>query len=144
MAIQTTEGHGNGSATNSLPLIINGVVKAVNLPADSIADNVVTTAKINALAVTTAKINALAVTTAKIAANAVSVAKMQVFKSAELTGTGAAQNAAHGLGVIPGLVMIFPTNLSGGVYVLVEGTHTITNVVVTVTSGEKFMVVAFV
>jgi len=134
MAIQTTEGHGNGSATNSLPLIINGVVKAVNLPADSIADNVVTTAKINALAVTTAK----------IAANAVSVAKMQVFKSAELTGTGAAQNAAHGLGVIPGLVMIFPTNLSGGVYVLVEGTHTITNVVVTVTSGEKFMVVAFV
>ena len=71
---------------------------------------------------------------------------MKVFKSVELTGTGSAQNVAHGLGAAPGLVMVYPTNTSAateGVYVVSEGSHTSTNVVVTVTSGKKYRVVAF-
>jgi hypothetical protein len=65
------------------------------------------------------------------------------FKSTEQTGTGSPQNIAHGLGVVPSVVTIQPSNLTGGVYVVVEGTHTSTNVVVTVTSGEKYLVVAY-
>lgn len=69
-----------------------------------------------------------------------------VFKSSEQTGTGSSQNIAHGLGVTPSLVLVYPTDTSpatAGVYVLTEGTHTSTNVVVTVTTGKKFKVVAF-
>lgn len=64
------------------------------------------------------------------------------FKSAEQTGTGAPQNVAHGLGVVPNLVLVIPTELTGGAYDVAEGTHTDTNVVVTVTNGEKFVVYA--
>ena len=151
MGATTTEGTGHGSATKSLPVIINGVVKTANIAPDAVVnsdvtDNAVGTSELVALAVTTAKIDALAVTTAKIAANAVTVAKMKVFKSSEQTGTGSAQNIAHGLAVTPGLVMIFPTDTSPsvlGTYVVTEGSHGSTNVVVTVTSGKKYMVVAF-
>ena len=65
------------------------------------------------------------------------------FKSTEQTGNGSPQNVAHGLGVTPSLVLILPSNLTGGAYVVVEGTHTSTNVVVTVTNGEKYIVVAY-
>lgn len=65
------------------------------------------------------------------------------FKSTEQTGNGSPQNIAHGLGVAPSLVLVIPSNLTGGAYVVVEGTHTSTNVVVTVTSGEKYLVVAY-
>ena len=161
MGATTTEGTGNGSATKSFPAIINGVVKTANIAPNAVVNSdvtdnavgtselvalAVTTAKIGALAVTTAKIDALAVTTAKIAANAVTVAKMSVFKSSEQTGTGGAQDIAHGLAVTPGLVMVFPTDLTPGTdgdYVVTEGSHGSTNVVVTVTSGKKYMVVAF-
>ena len=161
MGATTTEGTGNGSATKSFPAIINGVVKTANIAPNAVVNSdvtdnavgtselvalAVTTAKIGALAVTTAKIDALAVTTAKIAANAVTVAKMSVFKSSEQTGTGGAQDIAHGLAVTPGLVMVFPTDLTPGTdgdYAMTEGSHGSTNVVVTVTSGKKYMVVAF-
>jgi hypothetical protein len=69
-----------------------------------------------------------------------------VFVSAEQTGTGSAQNVAHGLGVIPRFVVIVPTDLTPattGSYVVTEGTHTTTNVVVTVTTSKKFKVLAF-
>jgi predicted RecA/RadA family phage recombinase len=69
-----------------------------------------------------------------------------VFKSTEQTGTGSAQNVAHGLGVTPGTVIIFPTDTSPattGTYVVTEGTHDGTNVVVTVTTSKKFKAVAF-
>jgi hypothetical protein len=65
--------------------------------------------------------------------------------SAEQTGTGSAQNVAHGLGVIPRFVMVSPTDLTPatvGSYVVTEGTHTTTNVVVTVTTSKKFKVLA--
>ena len=161
MGATTTEGTGNGSATKSFPAIINGVVKTANIAPNAVVNSdvtdnavgtselvalAVTAAKIGALAVTTAKIDALAVTTAKIAANAVTVAKMSVFKSSEQTGTGGAQDIAHGLAVTPGLVMVFPTDLTPGTdgdYAMTEGSHGSTNVVVTVTSGKKYMVVAF-
>lgn len=65
------------------------------------------------------------------------------FKSTLQTGTGSAQNVAHGLGVTPSLVVVVPYDLTGGAYVVTEGTHTSTNVVVTVTNGEKFIVLAY-
>ena len=68
-------------------------------------------------------------------------ARLKVFKSTEQTGTGSSQNIAHGLGVTPGLVIAFVTD-AGSTFVLTEGTHDATNVVVTVTSGKKFKVVA--
>lgn len=70
---------------------------------------------------------------------------MPIFISAEQTGTGSAQNVAHGLGAIPSQVFIAPTDLTPatvGSYSAVEGTHTTTNVVVTVTANKKFKVLA--
>jgi hypothetical protein len=70
----------------------------------------------------------------------------RIFVSAELTGTGGAQNVAHGLGVVPGLVFVAPTDTAPatiGVYTVTEGAHDATNVIVTVTSGKKFKVLAY-
>jgi hypothetical protein len=77
--------------------------------------------------------------------SATSLAAAGRFISAETTGTGSAQNVAHGLGVIPSAVIIAPTEYSGtGAFDIAEGTHTTTNIVVTVTSGLKFKVLALV
>lgn len=68
------------------------------------------------------------------------------FKSAELTGTGAAQNVAHGLGRVPSFVLVIPTDLTPatvGAYSVVEGAHNATNVIVTVTLSKKFRVFAW-
>ena len=141
MAATTTEGTGNGSVENIKPRIYNGVVKTDNIDPSTVIESDVADG-----AVTSDKLASNSVTTAKVANQAVTVAKMKVFKSAEQTGTGATQNIAHGLGVAPGLVMVYPTDTSvstAGVYVVSEGAHTTTNVVVTVTSGKKFVVVAF-
>jgi hypothetical protein len=124
---QTTEGAGPGSVTRVLPKIFNGVVKTENIPPSTvvntdIADN--------------------SVTTNKLANGAVTVAKMKVFKSEEVTGNGNSQNIAHGLNAIPSVVMVFPTE-AGDNYTVVEGSHTSTNVVVTVANGKKYKVVAF-
>jgi predicted RecA/RadA family phage recombinase len=71
--------------------------------------------------------------------------KPQKFVSSEQTGTGSAQNVAHGMGVTPTRVIITYTDLTpatvGSVNVT-YGSHTSTNVVVTVTSGKKFIVFA--
>ena len=59
--------------------------------------------------------------------------------SAEQTGTGSAQNIAHGLSYIPKLTVVI--DQGGTVLVAVTyGTNTITNIVVTVTSGTKFRI----
>jgi predicted RecA/RadA family phage recombinase len=93
----------------------------------------------------TASVGALTgATTMKVRLNG--TAARAFFKSTEATGTGSAQNIAHGLGVAPSLVIIFPSDASvatAGVYVVTEGSHTSTNVVVTVTSGKKFFAVAY-
>jgi hypothetical protein len=69
-----------------------------------------------------------------------------VFLSALQTATGAAQNIAHGLGVVPDLVFVISEDVSAattGQFVVTYGTHTSTNAIVTVTSGAKtFRVVA--
>lgn len=70
---------------------------------------------------------------------------LKPFQSAEQTGTGSAQSIAHGLGVVPAAVIIYPTDLTPatlGSYVVTLGTHTTTNVVVTVTTSKKYIVVA--
>lgn len=130
MAATTTEGTGNGSVDNVKPKILNGVVRTANIDPSTVIESDVANG---------------AVTNSKLATGSVTVSKMRVFKSTQLTGTGASQNVAHGLGAVPGLVMVYPvdTNVATtGDYVMTEGSHTNTNVVVTVTSGKKFVVVA--
>lgn len=87
------------------------------------------------------------VSTADIAAGAVTFAKAAVFVSAEQTGTGSAQNVAHGLGAVPAGVLVVPTSHPGtpdtGAFDIAEGTHTTTNVVVTVTTNVTFKVFAW-
>ena len=67
------------------------------------------------------------------------------FVSTQQTGTGSPQNIAHGLGRVPTQVLVAPTDTAPatvGAYTVTEGTHTSTNVVLTVTSGKKFKVLA--
>ena len=69
----------------------------------------------------------------------------RVFVSAEQTGTGSAQNVAHGLGFVPSRVFVTFSDLTPatvGSAVVTMGSHTSTNVVVTVTASKKFYVVA--
>lgn len=69
------------------------------------------------------------------------------FVSAETTATGSAQNVAHGLGVAPDGVLVAMTEHPGtpdtGAFDVAEGTHTSTNVVLTVTANTKFKVLAY-
>lgn len=126
------------------------------IPGTAIADDAITAAKIAPGAVTAAdvadgsvtaaKLATGAVTTAKVAAGAVTKAKTAMFISAEQTGTGAPQNVAHGLGVVPSAVFTAPTDTApatAGAYTVAEGAHDSTNVVLTVTSGKKFKVMAW-
>ena len=108
-------------------------------------DNLAVTAgKIGALAVTTAKIDDLGVTVGKIAAATITAAKLNKFMSTEQTGTGAAQNIAHGLTGTPSVVMWSLTDAPAGAFVLTEGVHDGTNVKMTVTTGLKFKVLALI
>ena len=66
-----------------------------------------------------------------------------VFLSGELTGNGASQDTAHGFAATPKLVFVVPSDLTGGVFVVAYGTHDATNAKTTVTTGEKYRVVAF-
>jgi hypothetical protein len=68
------------------------------------------------------------------------LASLSSFTANAQTGTGAPQNIAHGLGVVPTFVTAIPTD--GGT--VVYGVHTSTNIVVTVTNAKKFDVLAFV
>lgn len=64
--------------------------------------------------------------------------------SAEITGNGASQNTAHGLGAVPwGAVGIISEYASGAIDVA-PGAHTATNSVFTVTSGVKYYVQSWV
>ena len=87
------------------------------------------------------------IATADLADDAVTFAKAKTFVSTEQTGDGTAQSIAHGLGATPAAVLIVPTDTTPattGAYTAAEGTHTSTNVVVTVTSGKKYKVMAWV
>ncbi len=69
-----------------------------------------------------------------------------LFISTEQTGTGGAQNVAHGMGRVPRAVAVVPTDLAPatvGQFTVTEGVHDATNVVVTVTLNKKFKVIAW-
>lgn len=68
-------------------------------------------------------------------------AAVTAFSSSEQTGTGVSQSIAHTLGAIPAHVMISITD-STGAFSIVEGVHTATDILVTVTTGAKFKVLA--
>jgi len=134
----------------------------------ALADTAVTTAKLGSNAVTTAKITDANVTSAKLADGAVAagkiaagglsatnqiangiitMAKTAQFISTEQTGTGAVQNIAHGLTVAPTAVLVHVTDDTAAYstgYSIVEGSHTTTNVVLTVTDEVKYKVQAWV
>ena len=86
------------------------------------------------------------VTSADIKDATITSADIGIFVSAETTGTGSAQNVAHGLSATPTKVLIIPTkDTGGGTLTITEGTHTSTNVVVTVApSGIEYKVWAMV
>ena len=70
------------------------------------------------------------------------------FQSAVRVATGASESIAHGLGVVPSLVLVSvydDTNagvLASG-YAVVEGAHDATNLKVTVTANAKYKIIAF-
>lgn len=68
-----------------------------------------------------------------------------VFLSGPITGNGAPQNTAHGLGVVPDLVFAIPDDLNVatiGAYTVTTGVHTSTNAIFTVTTNKVYRVVA--
>lgn len=65
------------------------------------------------------------------------------FTSTEQTGTGSAQNIAHDLGATPDKVVVTITDDTSGAFTVTEGTHTSSNIVVTVTTGRKYKVFAY-
>lgn len=66
------------------------------------------------------------------------------YQSAVRTATGSAETIAHGLGVAPSVVLISVYDLNGqAAAVLVEGSHTSTNLIVTVSASVKYKVIAF-
>lgn len=75
------------------------------------------------------------------------LSQSRLFLSAEQTGNSNPQNVAHGLGKTPTVVAIFITGdarAGWGTITITEGTHTATNVVVTVTTNIKYRVLALV
>jgi len=75
----------------------------------------------------------------------ISPSKQKQFLSALQTGNGAQQSIAHGLGAVPVGVLVSCADNSGStnVFTVAEGTHDATNVKVTVTTGAKYKVLAW-
>lgn len=67
------------------------------------------------------------------------------FQSAVRTATGSSESIAHGLGVVPSLVLAAVQDTNGVAlpFVITEGVHTITNILITVTASLKYKVIAF-
>lgn len=67
------------------------------------------------------------------------------FQSAVRVATGASENIAHGLGVVPSLVLlsIYDSNGVSLPIAMSEGAHDSTNLKVTVTASVKYKVIAF-
>jgi hypothetical protein len=74
-----------------------------------------------------------------IGAAKVDASKLAVFQSTEQTGDGNPQNVAHGLGASPTIVFVELTSV-GTDGATVSYTKGSTNVVVTATSGAKYVV----
>lgn len=67
------------------------------------------------------------------------------FQSTVQTGTGSSQDIAHGMGVVPTLVLvsIYDTNGVALPHAISEGAHDSTNLKVSVTASVKYKVIAF-
>lgn len=74
---------------------------------------------------------------------AAALATASMFLSAEVTGNGAEQDTAHGFGAAPTLAYAVFTELDGNAADIAHGTHDATNCKFTVTTGQKYRVVAF-
>ena len=71
--------------------------------------------------------------------------RLKIFVSDEQTATGEAQTIAHGLGAVPSKVLVAITGdarAAWGTITITQGTHTATNVIVTVTADIKYQVIA--
>lgn len=65
------------------------------------------------------------------------------FQSAVRTATGAAEAIAHGLGVVPSIVLAAVQDNTGvATVVIAEGVHDATNINITVTANAKYKVIA--
>ena len=86
------------------------------------------------------------VTSADIKDATIVAADIKIFVSTVQTANASAQNVAHGLGATPSKVLVVPTkDTGGGTLTITEGTHTSTNVVVTVApTGIEYKVWAMV
>lgn len=133
-----------GTLTSAQLLVGNGsnVATDVALSGDATLDNT-GALTIAALAVTGAKMANATITATQLASAAVTFVKAKAFISTVQTGTGSAQNVAHGLGVAPTAVLIVPV-VTAGALGIAYGTHTSTNVVTTVTIDDTFIVLAWV
>jgi hypothetical protein len=86
-------------------------------------------------------LNDSTITSADIKNASIVSADIKIFVSSEQTGNGNAQSIAHGLGSTPTKVICSLTEFgSTQACDIAEGTHTSTNVVVTVTNGVKYKV----
>jgi predicted RecA/RadA family phage recombinase len=122
----------------------NGSVADDAVDTDAIANGAVTAAKLGSDSVTTVKILDANVTTAKLADDAVTAAKALIFQSTEQTGTGSAQNIAHGLGATPVVCYAVVTeDPAGSGFDVAAGAHDGTNAVFTVSTGVKYIVIAW-
>ncbi len=75
--------------------------------------------------------------------NPATLGTLGIFVSTELTGDAAEETIAHGLARVPTVVFTTITDNNGGAdAVVTEGTHTATNVIVTVSTGAKYKVLA--
>lgn len=137
----------------ALDSLDGGTGGAVPLTADAagrakMADDFFSTASILAGKFSDGVFDATAAVRALFADKFLPAAKANLFVSAEQTGTGSAQNVAHGLTGTPSIVLVIPTEHPGtpdtGAFDIAEGTHTGTNVVLTVTPNVKFKVFAWV
>lgn len=72
----------------------------------------------------------------------ISIDRTASFQSGSQTGTGSSQNVAHDLGAIPDMVIVQVDDESTATAIL--GTHTATNIVLTVTNAKTFKILAWV
>ena len=74
--------------------------------------------------------------------------QLKSFQSGEITGNGTAQSTAHGLGIVPNIVVVevtlLPTALftTPTAYTVIKGSHTATDCIVTVPNGAKYTIFA--
>lgn len=66
-----------------------------------------------------------------------------IYRSTERTATGSEETIAHGLAVTPQIVLCEPSFLTTGSWTVTHGTHTATNVLITVAPANvKYRVIA--